>query len=121
MTRLGDLVSTSATLSATSSRTAKVTALADLLRTLDPDEIVVAVAFLTGAPRQGRIGVAWARASTLTGRSNAPALPLLALDDMLTRLESCTGPGSEARRAAIITELGDDLTGDEAAFVRALL
>jgi DNA ligase-1 len=44
-----------------------------------------------------------------------------ALDDALTRLETCTGPGSEARRAAIIDELGDVLTDDEAAFVRALL
>ena len=50
MTLLADLVATSATLSATSSRNAKVAALADLLRRLDPDEIVVAVASLTGAP-----------------------------------------------------------------------
>src|SRR4051794_41975107 len=116
MTRLGDLVSTSATLSATSSRTAKVTALADLLRTLDPEEIVVAVAFLTGAPRQGRIGVGWARASTLSGRAATPALEIGDLDDALTRLEACVGPGSEARRAAIIGELGDGLSAEEGAF-----
>lgn len=122
MTLLADLVVTSATLTATSSRREKVGALAELLRVLDPDEIVVAVASLTGTPRQGRIGVAWARASTLTGRADRPTLKIVDLDDSLTRLEACSGPGSEARRAAIITELGDALTAEEAAaFVRALL
>jgi len=48
MTLLADLVATSATLSATSSRKAKVGALADLLRTLEPGEIAIAAAFLTG-------------------------------------------------------------------------
>ncbi|HEY3723233.1 MAG TPA: ATP-dependent DNA ligase [Acidimicrobiia bacterium] len=121
MTLLADLVETSATLSATSSRRAKVAALADLLRVLDPDEIVFAVAWLTGAPRQGRIGVAWARASTLTGLAGTAGLAIGDLDDALTRLEACTGPGSEARRAAIIDDLGGSLTAEEAAFVRALL
>jgi DNA ligase 1 len=121
MTLLGDLVATSATMTATSSRKAKVAALADLLRVLDPDEIVVAVAVLTGAPRQGRIGVAWARASKLTGTAERPTLAIGDLDHALTRLEACTGSGSEARRAEIIDELGRALTGDEAGFVRALL
>lgn len=121
MTLLADLVATSAALTATSSRRAKVAALAELLRVLDPDEIVVAVASLTGVPRQGRIGVAWARASALSGGAGAPALEIGDLDDALTRLEACAGPGSEARRAAIISELGAGLTAEEAAFVRALL
>jgi DNA ligase-1 len=121
MTLLADLVATSATLTATSSRKAKIAALADLLRALDPDEVVVAVAWLTGAPRQGRIGVGWARASTLAGTAATSTLPIGALDDALTRLEACTGPGSEARRAAIIREVGDALTAEEAAFVGALL
>ena len=57
---LSDLVATSGAVGATRSRTAKVTALADLLSRLTPDEIEVAVGFLTGEPRQGRIGVGWA-------------------------------------------------------------
>jgi DNA ligase-1 len=121
MTLLADLVATSATLSATSSRTAKIAALAALLRALGPVEIVDAVAWLTGAPRQGRIGVGWSRASALSGQADTPTLPIGDLDDALTRLESCTGPGSEAQRASIIDELGARLTPDEAAFVRALL
>lgn len=120
-TRVADLVATSATLTATSSRRAKIAALADLLRELDPDEIVVAVASLTGVPRQGRIGVAWARASALAGQAGTPALAIGDLDDALSRLEACAGPGSEARRAEIIGGLDARLTPAEASFVRALL
>jgi DNA ligase 1 len=121
MTALADLVATSATLSATSSRKAKVAALADLLRALAPDEIAVAVAFLTGVPRQGRIGVGWARVGALQGRAASPSVSIGDLDDALTRLEACVGAGSEARRGEIIDELGDATTDAEAAFVRALL
>jgi DNA ligase-1 len=121
MTLLADLVATSATLSATSSRKAKVDALAALLRTLAPDEIATSVAFLTGAPRQGRIGVGWARVSALQGRATTSSVTVGDLDATLTRLETCVGPGSEARRAEIIDELGASTTEAEAAFVRALL
>jgi DNA ligase-1 len=121
MTSLAELVATSATLTATSSRRAKIAALAELLRALDPEEIVVAVASLTGVPRQGRIGVGWARAGTLTGTAAGPSLTIGDLDGALDRLEACAGPGSEGRRAAIIADLGGRLTAEEAAFVRALL
>ena len=121
MTLLAGLVATSAALTATPSRTAKVAALAALLRSLDPDEIVVAVASLTGVPRQGRIGVGWSRASALTGRASAPTLGIGDIDDALDRLEACTGIGSETQRAEIIDALDADLTPEEATFVRRLL
>lgn len=56
---LADLVAVSAVVAATPSRSAKVGALADLLRRLGPDEVATAVAVLPGAPRQGRISVGW--------------------------------------------------------------
>jgi DNA ligase-1 len=121
VTLLADLVATSATVTGTPSRTAKVGAIADLLRALDLDEVPVAVALLTGAPRQGRIGVAWATASTIDGRAPTPVTGIRELDDALTALEAFTGPGSQGRRAELLAELGARLTVDEAAFVRALL
>ncbi len=121
MTLLAHLVATSATLTATSSRRDKIAALAALLRVLGPDEIVVAVAALTGVPRQGRIGVGWARASALDGHAASPTLRLGDLDAAFDRLQACAGPGSEAERAEIIAGLDTDLTADEAAFIRRLL
>src|SRR4051794_8262515 len=118
MTLLADLVATSATITATASRRAKVAALASLLRGLDPEEIDVTVAALTGAPRQGRIGVAWARASALSGPADGPTLDIVDLDRAFDRLLACAGPGSESERAAIIGELDAGLTTREADFVR---
>ncbi len=121
MTRLADLVATSTAVGATSSRRAKVDAIAALLRTLTPDEIVIVVAFLTGAPRQGRIGMGWARASTLSGTATTPSVTVTELDGAFEALEACAGPGSEARRVELLTDLGARLTDDEAGFVRRLL
>src|SRR3546814_13565464 len=56
---LAEIVATSAEVGATRSRTAKVAALTELLRRLAPEEVVPAVAALTGAPRPGGIGVGW--------------------------------------------------------------
>jgi len=101
VTRRVELVATSAAVAATSSRRGKIDALSELLGRWDPTEIEVAVALLTGAPRQGRIGVAWARASTLTGSATTPSVEIDELDVVLDRLEACTGPGSERLRAEI--------------------
>ena len=95
---LSDLVETSGVVGATRSRTAKVTALADLLGRLDPDEIEVAVGFLTGEPRQGRIGIGWA---TLASIEIAPAethsLTLTEVDDAVTAVAAMAGAGSTER------------------------
>ncbi|MET0302676.1 MAG: ATP-dependent DNA ligase, partial [Microbacteriaceae bacterium] len=56
---LSRLVTTTDAVAATSSRLAKVAALAELLRDLDADEIAPAVGFLVAKPRQGRIGIGW--------------------------------------------------------------
>src|SRR3546814_339398 len=82
---LAEIVATSAEVGATRSRTAKLAALTELLRRLAPEEVVPAVAALTGAPRQGRIGVGW---RTVYGVEVAPAqdpcIELLELDATLT-------------------------------------
>lgn len=55
--RLAELVGASNRVAAVSGRRAKAEILADLLRRLDPAEAEVAVAFLSGFPRQSRLGV----------------------------------------------------------------
>ena len=57
MTLLAELVGTSRTVAETPRRTAKVAALAACLRRIGPDEIEIAVALPSGAPRQGKLGV----------------------------------------------------------------
>src|SRR5215218_3911935 len=67
---LADVVVTSDAVASTRARSAKIAAIADLLGRLTPGEIDAAVGFLTGEPRQGRVGVGGA---TLFGLDVTPA------------------------------------------------
>ena len=57
--QLQALVDVSIAVSRTRSRIEKIDRLADLLKRLPPDEISIAVAYLSGALPQGRIGIGW--------------------------------------------------------------
>ena len=57
---LADLVTATEGVAATSSRTAKAEALAELLRRAGAAEAAVVARLVAGDPRQGRIGVGWA-------------------------------------------------------------
>ena len=119
---LADLVATSGAVAATRSRTAKVAALVALLRGLTEDEVAPAVGFLTGAPRQGRIGVGWRTAyGTDIVPAAAPSVELLDLDRVLAALATTSGPGSVAARQELLGGLFSRATEAEAAFVRELL
>ena len=121
--RLAALVSVSDEVSATSSRTAKRTAIAGLLRDLHPDEIEPAVGFLVGEPGQGRIGVGWATVAAIHEAVTDGAAPLeiLDLDEAITRLAETRGPGSVGARARILGDLFARATPAEASFMRRLL
>jgi DNA ligase 1 len=56
---LVDVATASGEVAGTSSRSRTVTILADLLRRLEADETPITVGFLSGVPRQGRIGVGY--------------------------------------------------------------
>lgn len=60
-TPFASVVATAEAVAGTSSRTAKITRLALLLRSLAADEVEPAVGFLTASVRQGRLGWAGAR------------------------------------------------------------
>ena len=97
---LAEVVACSAAVGATRARTAKAGALAALLRAAGPDEIEPATAWLTGEPRQGRLGAGW---RTLAGLEVPPApTPGLQVADVEARLDALaatSGTGSTARRA----------------------
>ena len=59
MTLLAEVVAASNEVAATSARSRKIAILADLLRRLEPAEVPIATGFLSGAPRQGRVGVGY--------------------------------------------------------------
>ncbi|WP_106814441.1 ATP-dependent DNA ligase [Microbacterium timonense] len=100
---LNDLVVATDAVAATSSRLAKVSALATALRELREDEVATAIGFLTANPRQGRLGVGWRSLAGLSVQhADEPALTILEVDAALSRLAAADGAGSvEARRTEL--------------------
>jgi ATP-dependent DNA ligase I len=121
MTLLADVVSASRAVAGTSSRSRKVAILAELLRRLDPHEVPLAVGFLAGVPRQGRVGVGY---STIYGIERAPAveasLTLEELDRAIVEVQELSGSGSAAARKQILGDLLGRATEQEADFVKRL-
>src|SRR5829696_7674252 len=74
--RLHELVETSRSVGEVSGRLEKIGRLAALLERLAPEEIEIATSFLSGSPRQGRIGVGWA----LISEARAASVPFEAFN-----------------------------------------
>lgn len=129
---LAEVVEASACVAATPARTAKIAALADLLRRLAPEDVEPAIGFLVGEPRQGRIGVGWAtlakavgarRGATDSGENGSPppGITILDLDRVLTELAGTSGAGSVGARSQLIDSLLARATSAEIDFVADLL
>jgi DNA ligase-1 len=116
------LVATAESVAGTSKRTAKVVALGDLLRQLDPAEVEAAVGFLVGRPRQGRVGVGWSAVRSLpTAPATAATLTIADVDRTISRVEGIAGPGSVAHRHAELGALFAAATEPEGQFLGRLL
>jgi DNA ligase-1 len=121
MTLLAELVAASRDLTQTSSRSQKVAIIAALLGRLDPDEVPAAVGFLSGVPRQGRVGIGY---RTIYG-IEAPAaqdasLAIGDVDRVIGQVQATTGGGSAEKRAALLGDLLQRATADEADFLKRL-
>jgi len=122
-TRFADLVATAAAVAATSKRGEKIALLAGALRHLAPDEIAPAVGFLSGALRQGRIGVGWAAVSSGAGAAPAsePELTVGEVDRVLGGIADASGAGSASERAERLAALLARATAPETEFLARLL
>src|SRR6516165_4985041 len=122
MTLLADLVTASSQVAGTSSRSRKIAILANLLKRLDSGEVRICVAFLSGVPRQGRVGIGY---STIFGIEQSPApgpsLTVTDVDRAIAEIEQTTGGGSAAIRKRLLGELLARATEPEDEFLRRLL
>ena len=121
--KLNELVSLSAEVAATPGRLDKIARLAGLLTRLSPDEIPVAVGFLIGWPRQGKLGVGWVAVSAAREHpaATSPSLELRDVDAVFDKLSSTHGRKSASDRARLLGELFSRATADEQQFLAALL
>lgn len=117
------MVETSLAVANTSGRLAKITALADLLRTAGDDEIDIVVTFLSGRLRQGRVGVGWSIVSKVRDVPPAadPSLTLHEVDERFARLASTAGGGVAKTRVALLSELFARATAAEQDFLVRLI
>src|SRR5437867_3105332 len=121
--RLAELVATSAAVAETSGRLEKIARLASILERLAPDEVEVAVAFLSGSPRQGRIGVAGSvvGAARAVAPAASPSLELSEVDACFARVAVATGRGTAAAKAELLSDLLRRATVEEQDFLVRLL
>src|SRR4051812_19110135 len=96
--RFLDLAATSAAVTATSGRKAKIDLLADALRRLDPAEIAAGSAFLAGELRQRQTGVGYAALRDRPPPAAEATLTVEAVDSAIAEISIVAGPGSQARR-----------------------
>jgi len=119
---LADVVTASAAVGATRARTAKSAAVAALLRAAGPDEVGPVTAWLSGAPRQGKLGAGW---RTLAGVDAPPAvepsLTVAGVEAALDELAGVSGAGSTGRRVQLLADLVGAATADEQSFLLRLL
>ena len=120
---LHDLVTTSAAVAEASGRLTKIGLLADLLRRLAPEEIEIAIGFLSGEPRQGRIGIGGATIWTARDvpAAETPSLGLHDVDESFTRIATIKGAGSTAARQQQLRDLLRRATRTEQDFIVRLL
>ncbi|HYK31486.1 MAG TPA: ATP-dependent DNA ligase, partial [Streptosporangiaceae bacterium] len=131
---LRELVDTSAKVAGSSGRKAKIGAIAELLSRVPPDEVPIAVAFLSGELTQRQIGVGYAALMDLTAQpepgrddgdaSALPATPVLTLTDTDATFEAIgamLGPGSQAQRRATLAALIGRATESERSFLFRLI
>ncbi|MFJ4044580.1 ATP-dependent DNA ligase [Microbacterium sp. NPDC089987] len=111
---LSELLTATDEVTATSSRLAKIDALARLLAAAPPKELRPLIGLLLAAPRQGRLGVGWRTLSGLEAEhAEAPTLTIAEVDQALDALAATSGTGSTAARQGVLQGLAARCTAAE--------
>jgi ATP-dependent DNA ligase I len=118
---LEEIAQTSDALASTPARLAKVERLAGCLRRLRPEEVPVAVAFLSGELPQRQIGVGWATLRDVPEPAGSPSLTVTEVDAAFERVGGLTGPGSQGERRRLLAEVLGRATAEEQRFLGRLL
>jgi DNA ligase-1 len=120
--RLSELVDVSSKVAQTPSRLEKIATLSGCLRQLQGAETEIAVDYLTGRVRQGRLGVGVALlGQARTMGADTPSLTLSAVDAALADIARTVGPGSATQRRDRLSRLLAQATPREQEFLIRLL
>ena len=121
---LADVVATSAAVTATRSRTAKVAAFADLLRRVadtEPDAVPIVTSYLAGVLRQRRTGLGWRSLQQLPDLRTPRPSRSERSTRRSRRLAVLAGSGSQVARADATASLFARATADEQRWLRGIV
>lgn len=119
---LARVAAASSAVAATRSRKAKAAVISELVSEATDAEIPIVVGFLSGLPRQGRVGIGWATVAELDQPDpSGRGVEVVVVDEFLEMFPSIAGPGSQERRARALERLVSHATPDEVRFLRRLL
>lgn len=119
---LAQLVETSRQVTATSKKLEKIDLLARLLGQMRPEEAEIAVAFLSGRTRQGRIGVGYATLrDAAAAHAEAPSIGIEEADAMFQQIAAVQGRGADKQRRDLLASFFQRATEPEQRFLIGLL
>jgi DNA ligase-1 len=120
---LTDLVKASAAVADDSSRLAKIGHLSAVLRAVAPEEVDIAIGFLSGEARQGRMGLGYSTVwqAKTTDAAETSTLTLGDADETFTRISKAKGSGAAGERSRLLRDLLRRATRDEQDFLARLL
>ncbi|MFI1438293.1 ATP-dependent DNA ligase [Streptomyces fructofermentans] len=118
---LSRLAHVSQEVAATSARSRKIALLAELFRDAGAEDAPVVIPYLAGRLPQGRLGVGWKILSAPVPPAEEPTLTVLEVDARLSRLAEVSGPGSQAERARLVSDLMGSATAAEQRFLLGLI
>jgi len=122
VTPLAEVVRASAAVAATSSRLAKIRVIADCLRALAPEEIEIALPWLSGDIRQGKLTLGYASLRSTAGNpAPSASLTVKDVDSVFDALKTIKGKGSAAAREARLKTLFGKATAEEQDFLLRLI
>lgn len=121
--RFAELVQTSFGVAETRARSTKIERLAACLSKMDPDEISVGVAFLSGELTQGKIGLGYAtvRGMAASDGEGPFELELLDVDRRFGDIARVSGAGSARKRTELLADLFRRADPAERDFLKRLI
>jgi ATP-dependent DNA ligase I len=117
---LDEIAQASFAVASNSSRLAKIARLAECLGQAGPEEVGIAVCYLSGVLPQGTVGVGWAALKEFPPPASNPTLELLEVDAAISRIATVSGAGSQARRREELAALFGRATEEEQRFLVGL-
>jgi DNA ligase 1 len=121
VTRLAEVARVSAEVAASASRLAKVRLIADCLRALEADEVEIAIPYLSGETRQGKLAIGFRMLRSTRSHASSPSLTLHEVDAVFGDLKAVKGSGAAQRREALLMSLFERATADEQDFLVRLI